>query len=67
MLIEAAMNGDRTPNDHPAVPVNAETQAAEAKAAGLAPAYRSGSVRGQDCPSESERRALVETWQTRKP
>jgi uncharacterized protein (DUF849 family) len=33
MLIKVALNGNRTPSDHPAVPVDAEAQAAEAEAA----------------------------------
>lgn len=33
MLIKVAVNGNRTPAEHPAVPVSAEAQAAEARAA----------------------------------
>jgi len=99
MLIKVAINGNRTPKDHPAVPVSAETQAAEAQAAvsagaGAIHVHVCGpngreSLASQDVahtlqvirracagipvgistsawivPSDRERLALVESWQT---
>lgn len=99
MLIKVAVNGNRTPSDHPAIPVSAETQAADAQAAVSAGA---GAIHVHVCgpdgreslapqdvahtlqvirtacsavpvgistaawivPSEGERLALVEAWQT---